>query len=121
MSEQKKNTARVLNRENILMTTACITLFAAIAFATAGFIVSPVGEIHDSVQWVVAQFLLYTGSALGIATYTYYGFKRMQTRLDHQLRQRTGGGHSRADYDDFADEDFPQGEGEYEQEQNEKE
>lgn len=84
----KKQPARVLNRENILMVSACITLCAAVGFAIAGFIVSPVGEIHESVQWTIAQFLIYTGSALGIATYTYYGFKRMQTQLDHRLRGR---------------------------------
>lgn len=57
------------NRDNILMVSACITLVASVAFAAAGFVVSPVGEIHDSVLWMCAQFLLYTGSALGIATY----------------------------------------------------
>lgn len=73
------------NRDNILMVSACITLVASIAFATAGFIVDPVGEIHDSVLWMCAQFLLYTGSALGIATYMRSKFIDIRKELNlHQ-------------------------------------
>ena len=114
----KQHNARVFNRENILMVSACITLCAAIGFAIAGFIVPPVGEIHDSVLWTIAQFLLYTGSALGIATYTYYGFQRMQAQINHRLRMHDGfgGGHSRDIYPD-ADGEEPEPEDEKEQEQ----
>lgn len=35
----------------------------------AGFCVPPVGEISDSVLYVLAQTLIYAGSALGIDAY----------------------------------------------------
>lgn len=34
-----------------------------------GFFVSPVGEIHSTVLWVLGQSLLFTGSIIGIAQY----------------------------------------------------
>lgn len=88
MNKQRTQTTRaVLSRENILMISACVTLTAAIGFSVAGFIVPPLGEIHDSVLWITGQFLFYTGGALGISTYTYYGFKRMQAQLNSRLRR----------------------------------
>jgi hypothetical protein len=41
-------------------------LAAGVGLSTAGFCVSPVGEISDSVLWFFAQCLLYAGAALGI-------------------------------------------------------
>ena len=41
-------------------------LAAGVGLSTAGFCVSPVGEISDSVVWFFAQCLLYAGAALGI-------------------------------------------------------
>lgn len=92
MDKHRTQTTRaVLSRENILMISACVTLTAAIGFSVAGFIVPPLGEIHDSVLWITGQFLFYTGGALGISTYTYYGFKRMQAQLNHRLRSHGHG------------------------------
>lgn len=50
-------------------------LLAIAAFALGwiitiiGFFVSPVGEIHSTVLWVLGQSLLFTGSIIGIAQY----------------------------------------------------
>ncbi|MDE6477364.1 MAG: hypothetical protein K2L48_04230 [Mycoplasmoidaceae bacterium] len=34
-----------------------------------GFIVHPLGEIHDSVLWVLAQTLTYSGAIFGVGLY----------------------------------------------------
>ena len=39
---------------------------AAVGFGVAGFIVPPPGEVHDSVLYLIAQFLLLTASILGV-------------------------------------------------------
>lgn len=44
-------------------------LFFGVVLTIAAFIIPPVGEIHDSVLWVLGQSLLYAGGALGIANY----------------------------------------------------
>jgi hypothetical protein len=46
--------------------SAALMLVAGVALSVAGFAVSPVGEIHDSVLWYFAQCLIYAGSAVGI-------------------------------------------------------
>lgn len=121
MDKHRTQTTRaVLSRENILMISACVTLTAAIGFSVAGFIVPPLGEIHDSVLWITGQFLFYTGGALGISTYTYYGFKRMQAQLNHRLRSHghpsafEGNPYAEADGIE-PDADEPENDGEQEQ------
>ena len=51
-------------------------LLAGVGLSVAGFCVSPVGEISDSVLWMLAQFILYAGAALGI-----------DVMIDHKLRK----------------------------------
>lgn len=45
---------------------AVASFVAAVAFAVAGFIVAPEGQIHDSVLYLIAQFLLLTASLFGV-------------------------------------------------------
>ena len=39
---------------------------AAVGFGIAGFMVPPPGQIHESVLYLVAQFLLLTASIFGV-------------------------------------------------------
>lgn len=50
----------------IQITVAVASFLAAIGFAIAGFVVPPPGQIHDSVLYLVAQFLLLTASIFGV-------------------------------------------------------
>jgi len=43
-----------------------MSFVAAIGFGIAGFTVPPPGEIHDSVLYLIAQFLLLTASIFGV-------------------------------------------------------
>lgn len=61
---------KLTTRDKLLFTCAIVTLIAALGFGVAGFIVSPVGEVHDSVLWLIAQLLLFTASAFGLGAYT---------------------------------------------------
>ena len=54
------------DRDNLVLFAAMWSLFAATGFGIAGFVVSPVGQVHDSVLWLIAQFLLFTSGALGL-------------------------------------------------------
>ena len=54
------------DRDNLVLFAAMWSLLAATGFGIAGFIVSPTGEVHDSVLWLIAQFLLFTSGALGL-------------------------------------------------------
>ena len=45
---------------------AVAAFMAAVGFGIAGFIVPPPGQVHDSVLYLIAQFLLLTASILGV-------------------------------------------------------
>lgn len=50
----------------IQVTIAIAAFIAAIGFGIAGFVIPPPGQIHESVLYLVAQFLLLTASIFGV-------------------------------------------------------
>lgn len=56
-------------------------LFVGVALAVAGFIVSPLGEISDSVLYFTAQCFIYAGSVFGVSVYVTDKFKNLQRKL----------------------------------------
>ena len=47
---------------------AVLSFVAAIVFAAAAFITPPRGQIHESMLYLIAQFLLLTTSILGVSS-----------------------------------------------------
>ncbi len=45
---------------------AVASFVAAVCFALAAFIVPPPGQIHDSILYLIAQFLVLTASIFGV-------------------------------------------------------
>lgn len=60
-------------------------IFGAILTA-AGFCVTPVGTIDDSVLWVLGQCLLYAGGIFGVTLYTKHRFDEMDRQLAYMVR-----------------------------------
>lgn len=58
-----------LNKETLGYWTAALAFLFAFALTIAGFIVPPLGEVHESILWILAQALLYVGSIVGITTH----------------------------------------------------
>lgn len=56
-------------REDIQVWTAVGMLIAGVSLSVAGFLVEPLGIIHDSVLWFFAQCLVYAGSIFGVYIY----------------------------------------------------
>ena len=50
----------------IQVTIAISAFVAAVGFGIAGFVVPPPGQIHESVLYLVAQFLQLTASIFGV-------------------------------------------------------
>lgn len=61
--------------------TAVLMLVVGVGFAMMGFWTHPIGSIHDSVLWIFAQCLIYTGSVLGVGSY-------VQRKIDEKLESR---------------------------------
>lgn len=56
-------------RLRIQQATAVGMLAVGTGFALLGFWAPPVGSIDESVLWIFAQCLIYTGSVLGVGSY----------------------------------------------------
>ena len=83
-------------KENITVYSAVSMLVFGCVLTTIAFFIEPMGEIHDSVLWVLGQCFIYAGGALGIANYARSAAKHeVDERFDefershHHRRRRT--------------------------------
>lgn len=56
-------------KEDTQVWTAVGMLIAGVGLSVVGFLVTPLGIIHDSVLWFFAQCLIYAGSIFGVSIY----------------------------------------------------
>lgn len=63
-------------KDDIKIWSAIMMLLASVCFGIAGFCVSPVGELSESVLWLIAQFLMYAAMALGVDAYVSLAVRR---------------------------------------------
>lgn len=75
-------------KENIQYGSALGMLVLGGGLAIAGFIVVPTGEIHDSVLWMFAQCILYTGSVFGVSVYVTGKFRYLEGKLEDKLLKK---------------------------------
>lgn len=69
------------HRVNIQYFSAVGMLICGVALSVAGFIVSPLGEISDSVLWFAAQTMIYAGSVFGVSVYVNDKFNAITNQL----------------------------------------
>ena len=55
------------------------------ALTVAGFIVSPLGEIHESVLGLFAECLIYAGSIFGVAIYAHNKYAEIKTYVEERM------------------------------------
>ena len=72
------------HRVNIQYFSAIGMLVAGVALAIAGFIVSPLGEISDSVLWFAAQTMIYAGSVFGVSVYVNDKFRSISDKINQR-------------------------------------
>lgn len=77
-------------RTDIQIYSAVGMLIFGVGLTIAGFIVPPIGNIHDSVLWVLAQSLIYAGSALGINVYIQTKFNDLENKIRNQANGKSG-------------------------------
>ena len=69
------------HRVNIQYFSAIGMLICGVALSVAGFIVSPLVEISDSVLWFAAQTMIYAGSVFGVSVYVNDKFNSITNQL----------------------------------------
>ena len=82
MTKERKSTIAVIS--------ACVMLVFGILLTTIGFFVNPLGEVSDSVLWILGQALIYAGSIFGIATYTKGVIREQVSDLEQRYRGKKG-------------------------------
>lgn len=75
-------------KANIAVISAVAMLSFGMIFTGIGFFVEPLGEVSDSVLWILGQALIYAGSIFGIATYTKGVIIKQVGELEERYRQR---------------------------------
>ena len=74
-------------RENLQVGSALGMLALGMALTVAGFIVSPLGEIHESVLGLFAECLIYAGSIFGVAIYIHTKFSELRAYVEERTRR----------------------------------
>lgn len=72
MSQIKEDLSKMTVKDAIAYTTSILAFIIGWGVTIAGFIIPPVGDIADSVLWVLGQSLIYTSSILGVSMYMRY-------------------------------------------------
>ena len=73
-------------KENLTYGSAIGMLIFGVVLTTAGFIIDPQGQIHDSVLYVLGQCLLFAGSVMGVSAYTAGRMRHIEHEIDHRFR-----------------------------------
>lgn len=74
-------------RENLQVGSALGMLALGMALTVAGFIVSPLGEIHESVLGLFAECLIYAGSIFGVAIYIQTKYAELRAYVEERTRR----------------------------------
>lgn len=73
-------------RESLQVGSALGMLALGMALTVAGFIVSPLGEIHESVLGLFAECLIYAGSIFGVAIYIQTKYAELRAYVEERTR-----------------------------------
>ena len=95
-------------KENIAYGSALFMLLFGVILTTAGFIIDPAGQVHDSVLYVLGQCLIFAGSVMGVSAYTTGRLRHIEDTvrrdIDHRFRSYEGDGNDSADEDKEVDD-----------------
>lgn len=79
-------------KEKIAILSACLAFILGWAMSIGAFFVPPVGEVADSILWILGQALLYCSATFGIAAYfkseTVQLRRDMDRHLEHMERMQ---------------------------------
>ena len=67
---------------------AGLLLIFGMVMIIAGFLVPPMGEVHDSLLWIFGQTLVFSGAVLGISLHVDNSVKMIEAKLEQKLRKQ---------------------------------
>ena len=79
-------------KDKIAILSAIIAFILGWCMSIAGFWIPPVGEVSDSILWILGQALLYAASVFGVSSYfrseTVQLRRDMDRHLEHMERMQ---------------------------------
>lgn len=79
-------------KEKLAILSAIIAFILGWCMSIAGFWIPPIGEVADSILWILGQALLYAASVFGVSAYfrseTVQLRKDMDRHLEHMERMQ---------------------------------
>lgn len=83
-----KNTWKDLNiKDKLAILSACIAFILGWCMSIAGFWIPPVGEVADSILWILGQALLYAASVFGVSAYFRSESVQLRRDMDKHLEE----------------------------------
>lgn len=74
-------------KNKVAVITAVAAFVIGWGLTIAGFWVPPIGEVADSILWILGQALIYSASVLGIGMYVGGEVKRMKTEVSRYINK----------------------------------
>ena len=83
-----KTTWTTLNiKEQIAIISACVAFVLGWAMSIGAFFVPPVGEVADSILWILGQALLYSSAVFGVSAYFRSEAVQLRRDMDRHLER----------------------------------
>lgn len=73
-------------KNKVAIITAIVAFIVGWGLTIAGFWVPPIGEVADSILWILGQALVYSASVLGIGMYVGGEVKKLKREVKTALR-----------------------------------
>lgn len=70
-------------KEKIAIISAIVAFLLGWGLSIAGFWIPPIGEVADSVLWILGQSLIYAASVFGVTSY----FTAETIKMKHDIRR----------------------------------
>lgn len=77
-------------KDSIAVISAVVMICFGITLTAIGFALDPVGEVSDSVLWILGQSLIYAGGIFGVAAYTKNMVDRRVDEWKEEVRRERG-------------------------------
>ena len=90
MRELAEDYEKCTKKQKLAIFTALAAFFFGWGLTIAGFVIPPVGEVADSVLWILGQGLVYAASVFGITGYFRSESRRMKKDMEHYFDKRLG-------------------------------
>lgn len=75
-------------KERLSYIFAAVALFVGFGLTIAGFCVSPVGIIDNSVLWVLGQCLTFVGAVVGVSLHVKNNMQTLKEEIINDLHRK---------------------------------